>query len=155
MKAMKMTTTLQPACDSEYTVFLAKLKLVGLGLKSSEAYLDRQKFWKLADKGKQSTQRVSETYTVTEVGERYFEAEGRFDVTLGSGEATGLRLSCTFEVHMHATTITKAMAERFAESDLRFVLLPYARHFISDMTGEMAIPPLVLPLVTASHKDAV
>ena len=149
-------TSSQVASDSEYSEFLSGLKLIGLGLKSSAATLDRQKFWKLTQEQEKSRRRVSETYKVTGVGEKFFEAEVRYEVCLGEADAVGLRISCTFEVHMHARPpIDKAMVERFSNSDLRFILLPYARHFISDMTGEMQIPPVVLPLVAAARKTGV
>ena len=95
-------TSSRVASDSEYTEFLSGLKLIGLGLKSSEATLDRQKFWKLTQEKEKSRRRVSETYKVTEFGEKFFEAEGRYEVCLGEADAVGLRVSCTFEVHMHA-----------------------------------------------------
>jgi preprotein translocase subunit SecB len=120
-----------------------------MGLKSSSAIVQRDVLWQLS---KQKTAYdLSEQYKPTEIGDGYFEAEAQYGVTMAEGERLALKIECTFEVHMHAPApVQPEMAKRFAESDLRFVLLPYARYFITDMTSQMQIPPLVLPLATVA-----
>ncbi len=114
--------------------------------------LQRDVLWELSKNGQPGCN-FSEQYKPTEIGEGFFEAEGRFEITIADGERQALKIECTFEVHMHAQKpVIPEMAKRFSESDLRFVLLPYARFFVSNMTGQMQIPPIVLPLATAMGK---
>jgi preprotein translocase subunit SecB len=126
-----------------------------MGLKTSSAVLDREVLWQLSDKDKPRCN-FSEEYKHTTIGEDFFEAEGQYGVTIADGERLALKIECTFDVHMHVQAPVKPeMAKRFAESDLRFVLLPYARYFVTDMTSQMQIPPIVLPLATAMGKARV
>jgi hypothetical protein len=142
--------------DNEYAAFVAGLKLIGLGLKSSATTLDRRLLWELTGKESGTAGRLIESYKATEIGKGFFEAEGQYDFTVAKDDAIGLKLSCVFEVHMHSKTpVEGAMAERFTKTDLRFILLPYARHFVTDMTGQMQIPPVVLPLAAAAGKARI
>jgi hypothetical protein len=151
-------STLGQATDSPaaYVEFLSKLRLVGLGLKSSTTALDRKLFWQLAEDESKSLRRFTESYRPSEVGDDFFEIEGRYEVVIGTSEKEALRIECTFQVHMHSTArIDTPSVERFAKSDVRFVLLPYARLFVTDVTGQMQIPPVILPLATATGKARV
>ena len=123
-----------------------------MGLKSSSAALQREVLWQL-NKHEKPECKLSEQYKQTEIGEGYFEAEAQYKVTIAAGERLALKIECTFEIHVHAQSPVKPeMAKRFAESDLRFIILPYARHFVTDMTSQMQIPPIVLPLATVGGK---
>lgn len=154
MPARKISTT-SAADDTAYLKFLATVRLVGLGLKSSSTVLERELFWDLV-KDDSKAQSVTESYRPTEIGKDYFEAEGRYEVKIARGEQTALEIECIFEVHMHAAPpFESTMAERFTKTDLRFILLPYARHFVTDATGQMQIPPIVLPLATVAGKARV
>lgn len=139
--------------DSAYVKFLVSLHLVGLGLKSSTAEVNRQTLWEITAGERKPVRRMAESYRQTEIGKDYLEAEGRYEVTIAEGDRVGLKIECIFEVHMHAPSpVDPVMVERFAKQDLRFVLLPYARNFVSDMSGRMQIPPVILPLITAAGK---
>ncbi len=152
----KKITSTPVVGDRKYLDFVSSLELVGLGLKSSSATLDREKFWKLAKSERTPVRRLQEIYRPTQVGEDFFEVEGQYKVSIADGDVVGLKIDCAFELHMHCTSpVERAMVERFAKTDLRFILLPYARHFISDITGEMHIPPVVLPMATAAGKARV
>jgi hypothetical protein len=133
--------------------FVAGLHLIGMGLQKSSTELHRDKLWKiLKSESSQVKRQLVESYRLTEIQEGFFEAEGEYQLTVGEGDLLGLEIHCSFEVHMHTASseVDHAMAERFAKQDLRFVLLPYARQFVTDMTGQMQIPPIILPLATAT-----
>ncbi len=156
VKNPKKITSTPVLDDRRYLEFVSSLQLVGLGLKSSSATLDRENFWKLAKRADNPARRLVETYRATQVAEDFFEVEGQYKVTIADGDLIGLEIDCTFELHMHCSSpVEHAMVERFAKTDLRFILLPYARHFISDITGEMHIPPVVLPMATAAGRARV
>jgi hypothetical protein len=136
--------------DDGYIDFLTKLHLVGLGLKSSSIVLNRQTLYDIQEKGK-PVRTFTEEYSYIEIGKSYFDAEGNYAVSIADGEQMGVRLECTFEVHIHCPSpVDRQMVERFAKQDLRFMLLPYARSFVSDMSGRMQIRQILLPLATAA-----
>jgi hypothetical protein len=150
----KKTTTQQDSID--YLKFLSEVKLIGLGLKSSLTFLDRKIFFDLVDRERKPERRFSEEYKPTAVGEEFFEAEGSYEITVGDGDEVGLRIKCSFEVHMHGPApIDPKLAERFASSDLRFVLSPFARQFVANATAQMQIPPILIPLATAAGEARI
>ncbi len=153
-KIKKATASSRPTTnDKDYADFLSRLELIGLGLKSSSATLNREVFWKVARQSDAPTRQLVESYEPSAIGKNWFEVEGRYEVTVADGDAIALEIKCAFELHLHAPApINRALVRRFANDDLRFMLLPYARHFISDITGEMNIPPIVLPLAAAPRQ---
>lgn len=144
-----------PVADNDYLLFLSSLRLVGLGLKSSSTSINRTLFFELleAEQPNKPLRSLSEAYKATNVGKDFFDAEGLYSISIADGEKVALRIECAFSVHMHAPSPVDAeMAERFSKSDLRFVLLPFARQFVSSISSQMEIPPLVLPLAAAGGK---
>jgi hypothetical protein len=58
-----------------------------------------------------------------------------------------LRVKATFEGHFHgASPIQREHAERFVSSELRVVVWPYFRQFISDTTARMSVRPIFIPV---------
>jgi hypothetical protein len=144
--------------DKDYLKFLSSLRLIGLRLKSSSTSIDRKLFFELleAEKPDKPLRSLSEMYETTNVGKDCFDAEGRYHVTIADGTKVALKIECVFAVHMHAPPpVDSQMAQRFSKSDLRFVLLPFARQFVSGITSQMEIPPIVLPLAAAAGKARV
>lgn len=149
-RKLKTITSQTEAAD--YMEFLSTVQLVGLALKSSSASIDRNVFFDLLEE-KKPVRRLSEEYASTDVGKDHFDAEGRYKVTVADEAKTGLLIQFAFEVHLHAKGLVDPQkAERFAKSDLRFILLPYARQFVTSITGQMQIPPVVLPLATVAGR---
>jgi preprotein translocase subunit SecB len=155
MKAKQ--TVSSPAADNRaYLRFLSGLQLRSLGLKGSSTTLDRELFWDFAQKKDKTERRLTEAYEPTVIGRDSFGAEARYELTISEEDRVALKIECVFEVHMQASSsVEPSMAERFSKSDLRFIVLPYARHFVTDVTGQMQIPPIVLPLITAAGKARV
>jgi len=84
-----------------------------------------------------------------QMGLDFFDAEGRFELTVSSkeGDKPALAVECIFTAHIHAAEpVSKEFAKRFAESELWIVMLPYGRYFITDITTRMSIPPIMIPL---------
>jgi len=136
--------------DKTYEAFLRSLRLIGLALKSCSAAVDREAFFELSKDRKKSVRKFLDDYKLTAAGDEFFEAEGHFELTVSAPpkeSPTALRMNFVFEVHMHgAVPIWQEGAERFVKSELRLILVPYARQFITSMNGQMAIPPVVIPL---------
>lgn len=126
---------------------------MGLGLKDSSAKIERDALLDAVMKEKKPVRKFTQTYRVSELGPKYFESEGRFSLTLldpnSKEERSLLAIDCTFVVHMHFKPPAKSeFPERFSQSELRLVMIPYVRSFIADMTARMAIPPVTIPLTT-------
>lgn len=137
--------------DADYESFLQGLQLVDLHLASSSSVVDREAFFALYGRSKKMIRSFRDEYAITTVGPRYFEAEGRFTLSVSESadSEAALRLEFAFSVHMHGTPpIWEEGAERFVESELRLILVPYARQFVTQMTGQMSIPPIILPLAS-------
>jgi len=134
--------------DNDYGRFLASLRLFGLGLKNSSTMLDRNTYWELNSRKKGPSRKFHENYKVTRIEDDFFESEGSFELVVSESDLVGLRVACSFEVHIHATgnPIPRTMVERFTAAELRLILLPYARQFVSSITAQMQIPPVILPL---------
>ena len=151
----KLKKSTSQAADKDYLKFLASLRLIGLGLKSSSTIIDRKEFFELidAEQANKPVRSFSETYEPTDVGKDFFDAEGRYRVTIADGAKVALNIECVFAVHIHAPSpVDTNMATQFSESDLRFILLPYARQFVSNITSQMEIPPIVLPLAAGKPR---
>jgi hypothetical protein len=95
------------------------------------------------------------SYRVRSIGKGHFDAEGDYTMMVAGSEEEppALKIDCVFEVHMHVKPpFDKSHAERFAESELQLILVPYARQFISATTSQMSIPPVIAPLATMKVK---
>lgn len=145
---MKKRSSRPASRDNEYGQFLQSLTLIGLALKSCSASVDRTSYAKLREKGNRPARTIKEKYTLTDTGANFFEAEGQFDVVISGDKLTALHLECIFETHFHfEPPLKKECAQRFTDTELRLVLLPYARQFVSSVTAQMQIP-LLIPLAT-------
>lgn len=69
-------------------------------------------------------------------------------IVSGANNRTLLAVDLLFEAHLHIDVpMEKALAERFTQTDFRLIVLPYARYAISNVTAQMSIPPIVIPLL--------
>ncbi len=141
------------ALDADrYVNFAAGLELVGLGLKSASCQLDRIGYVRFRQNAKKLFRTLDGDAKITDLGERHFDAEVKFTLMLRPGPRAAadksLSVEYAFEAHFHIQpgTADRALVERFVQSELPIILLPYARQFISTITAQMAIPPIVIPL---------
>lgn len=136
-----------PEYDAAYDAFVQGLELVGLGLKSCRADLDRGSLFAL----EKPIKTFNHKYRVTEFSDKTFDAEGSFEVAMAESEekVPAAKIECVFEVHFHGESpVYKEHVERFVGSELRLVLVPLARQFFFSLSGQMGIPPVVVPLTT-------
>ncbi len=59
-----------------------------------------------------------------------------------------MQLATTFDLHFHAEGITKALVDTFSNAEFRFIVWPYFREYVSDVSSRMYIPPIIIPLST-------
>jgi preprotein translocase subunit SecB len=147
------TDKLRDALEVEvgYQRFLQSVTLVAVGLNNCSCRLDRLRYLsQFRMKSQESRRSFEQTPRVMEIGEKYFDAEVAFNVKWTSEEKgesnTLLSVEFVLEAHFHADTPEPVQAQKFAESQLLTILLPYARYFVSSVTSQMSIPPVLLPL---------
>ena len=153
-KTKKPTKSLSAADTDKYANFLDSLELIAIAAKSCSFHLDRSGYMQFRRATKRPVRVLGEQSQVSSIKEDHFDAEVRFSIGLaaeGAGEGEvekSLSLECTFEAHFHTgpNPADIVYAERFAESELRVVLRPFARQLIADMTTRMGIAPVFLPL---------
>jgi preprotein translocase subunit SecB len=124
--------------------------LIGLGLKSCSAQLDRSLFFEALEKEKTLKREYSAAHAVTDSSEHHFDAEGTYHVAIADSKGRmPLTVECTFELHMHSKLATEPrFLNRFSKSELPLIVVPFARQIILDLTGRMAVPPVIIPLST-------
>lgn len=137
----------------KYEEFIKSVRLINMGLMHINSALDRSVYGDLSPRSR--TVNMSAKYAATHVGKDFFDAIGIFAVKVDDGKKRKgddaeppLHIECAFEAHFHAKVTSKQFVEAFAEGELRLVLWPYFRQLVNDLTGRMAITPLVIPFST-------
>jgi preprotein translocase subunit SecB len=144
-----------PENKDDYARFLEGIDLVSVGLRACSVSLDRAGLFELYTDKKSPLRVFRHTYKVTDIGKNYFEASGSFFVSVKESQESEPKLSveCEFEAHLHGhEPIPKTLVERFVQSEFQLLLIPYGRQFVSTITAQMSIPPVVLPLSTRSSR---
>lgn len=137
--------------DAVYDKFIKGLTLAGIGLKSSMSRIDREEFFGvISQKGKKAFLVFTQEYNLANMDEGSFDSEGSFRLTVAKSEKAepALIIECVFQAHMHSKNPEPDLAERFSHSEMRFVMVPFARQFVAGVTAQMAIPPVIVPLTT-------
>ena len=150
----KKNIPLSKSADSKYELFLKSVKPVGLGLSRSVSQLDRDAYVRLMGERDRATRTISTAYKLTGAKANYFDAVGKFllTVTDDTRSKPALVINCTYESHFHCKApLERALAERFTTSELRLVLWPYFRELVFDFCGKMGIPPIMIPLSTSTE----
>jgi len=139
---------------STYARFLRELKLIGLGLSKCSVELNREGYADLRA-SKASTRKIAAEYKILEIGEDFFEAAGRFVLSISDGkQLRPLHIECQFDAHFHPPApLDEELIRRFVSSELKLIIWPYFRQFVSDITGKMAIQPITIPLSTVSEDN--
>jgi preprotein translocase subunit SecB len=109
------------------------------------------------DKRKKDRKRVIDgDYRLDGVAETYFDVSATVNVAVRDkkDESTALSIECTYEGHFHGVPpVQRDLAERFVKSQLRVVLWPYVRQFVSDTTARMSIGPVFLPFYLGTGQE--
>lgn len=78
----------------------------------------------------------------------HFDLQGEATVKLTGRRSDRLfELSATYELHFHGKPPLDAkLVRRFSGSGAHFLLWPYLREYVSDVSARMDIPPILLPV---------
>jgi preprotein translocase subunit SecB len=127
-----------------YTEFVRSLDLIIIALTSSSARIKRAEFFEA--KGHDLS--IAVKLEPKRLSRDYFDLEAQARLRLTSKRSDSLiNLSATYELHFHAKPpIDAKHVHRFADSDAHFILWPYLREYVSDVSARMYIPPIMLPV---------
>ena len=133
------------AVDSNYARFLESMVPFGIAVVESKFRLDRDKYFETESK------RLSAAWKCTpvEVGDEYFEADAELSVKLTAPKQKKplVEIMATFRMHIHAAKpINQEYVNRFTNSEVRILVWPYFREYVTGVCGRMHIPPIVLPV---------
>jgi hypothetical protein len=149
------------ANSERYYEFLQKVWPTEIALRTCAAKFDRPRYWARVRGKKPSDElrRLDTRYQLEDVGANYFDASGVLRLTIQDkkNRRTLVEIACAFEAHLHLRgnqPIRREHARRFAESELRVVLWPYFREFVTDISSKMSIPPLLIPVSLRVREDA-
>ena len=138
-----------PGKVQTYESFLGSVKLHALSLDEMSAKLNRDLYWKHLKRSENITRAIEATYKPVNLEGDRFDIEARLTLTIalrGSSDEI-LTINCIYSAHFHAVLGFGIEAvEQFAKSGAKIIVWPYFRHFVSDMTSRMHIPPITIPL---------
>ena len=135
--------------DGDYTQFLKAIEPFTIALVESRFRVNRDQYFN----ERSNKLSVAWRCVPVEVGDDYFEADAKLIVRLGSSAARKskpvMEIIAIFRMHIHAPKpINRVFVDRFADSEVRILIWPYFREYVSSVSGRMHIPPLVLPFGT-------
>lgn len=146
----KRSKNLEKPSKQTYEDFLRSVRLFAVGLRDCRSNLDRGDYYRIAQ-GRDGLTRINAEYKLTQRGKGHFDASGTCSVTIEDQKKKKevLSIACSLEAHYHAEFEHESdYPERFVNREMRLILWPYFREFISNLTARMAIRPVVLPLAT-------
>jgi preprotein translocase subunit SecB len=148
-----MTRTKRPAKQGtlDYVTFLQSLNVSWIALVESKLSVDRDRLLK----DESPNVAILWKGEATMVEKTHFEAKASFIVRVD--ESKGKKELAHFEgdflIHIHSShDIRKAHVERFTNSEVRLVIWPYVREYVSTTCNRMFIPPIFLPLTGGSEE---
>lgn len=133
--------------DADYAQFLKSIEPVGIVVIASQFRVDRDRCFQQ----KPAYLSVSWGCEPREVGGSYFEADAELTVKLSVQKASEAlaEIRVTFRMHIHtAKNPRKSCVDRFLGSEVRILVWPYFREYVTNVCGRMGIPLIVLPVGT-------
>ncbi len=147
----KKPTTAEP----DYQEFIRGLKLLNVGLNACSCKIDRDRYFNVISSKSGGTSNIAARYHLESARDDYFVSHADFKLSVvASGGQSALTLNCTFDAAFGVREkLHREFAERFTSSEIRLVIWPYFRQFVSDVTARMTIPPITVPLSIESAGD--
>jgi preprotein translocase subunit SecB len=136
---------------ADYTEFLKSLKLSVIALSDATVKGDRDKYLQapnhVISMGWKSRPVAS--------GQDHFDvlADLTVSVSKPKSQAHFLELAVTYQLHIHcAKKFPAEYLDRFCDSEVRLMVWPYFREYVTSTCGRMHIPPVFLPLATLGSR---
>jgi hypothetical protein len=135
--------------NRSYEEFLRSLDLAAFGLNSTSSRLDRGLYMRLRRSPEQGMRKIIARYELSRFNDEFFDVLSQFSLTVEDKKTKQMALiiECSFGSHFHGKNpLDEQFAKRFADREHRFVVWPFIRQLVFDLTGRMAIPPVTIPL---------
>lgn len=149
MKKKKPETNISISPTKSYEEYLKRLDLVVLALENTACKLDRTLYMKLRRHPERGVRSITAKSEIIAFEDDHFDISTEFLVTVTDKETAkvGLSAQCTFRSHYHGKRpLSRDFSDRFAHAEYRFVVWPYFRQFIFDITARMYLTPVTVPL---------
>ena len=130
---------------AEYAAFLASLQLFSVALVRSTSRVNRDEY--LKDEETDVNFKISSQSL--QIAKASFDVCSTLRLKISSSKSHKIQLWLTaaFELHFHGPSpLDPKFIKQFCESEIRLIVWPYFREYVSNMTGRMHIPPYILPL---------
>ena len=130
--------------EPSYADFIATLQLYSIGLAETNCSINRPEFWK-KEKANINYQLISKA---SDIGDEAFDAKSTLTlaVTGEKSKTQAVQITVAFDLHFHAKIARKEFVEKFCESEIRLIVWPYFREYVSNTIARMHIPPVILPI---------
>ncbi|MFZ0137842.1 MAG: hypothetical protein WAK89_12325 [Candidatus Sulfotelmatobacter sp.] len=141
-----MKTRKNRAKSPDYPSFLRSLDLFSISLTDSSFHGDRDEYFE------HSKHELSVEWN-TKVAAQWKESfDVRVDVKIGISAPTAkgdfFALTASYLLHVHAPApLDDEHVKRFADSEVRLIVWPYAREYATSVFGRMHVPPAILPVI--------
>lgn len=133
----------------DYQQFLRSLDLYMVALSDVNCKIDRDEYWRREkDDERNTTYRIETKSTAIEADSFEVRSTLTLEIKGEKSKSAAVRIVASFDLFLDSKTTSKEFIDRFCESDVILIVMPYFREFVTDMTAKMHIPPLVLPLST-------
>jgi len=133
-----------------YLGFLKTVHLSRLGMDGANFRIDRAELLAGFPESGGAKVDIAGRQEVLNLGGGSFDVLGHFRMSAkGHSDSEFVEITCTLSARFTLDSEAEPeFVERFARNEARLVFWPYLRHFISDCTYRMAIPPFQLPLTS-------
>ena len=144
---MPTITERRSQAAADYKAFISSLQLYTIGLAESSCEINRDGYWEDGEEQSISYKLISKPLK-SDHEKGHFDVRSRLEVAISRGKSKPpvLRVSAAFDLHFHANSLTKDFVEKFCESEIRLIVWPYFREYVTNITARMHIPPVILPL---------
>jgi preprotein translocase subunit SecB len=146
----RKSKTSKPLAD--YREFLTSLNLSLIALTEANVKGDRDKY----------LNEPNHDISMAWKGKAIASGRGHFDVLADlmvtvskpKSKACFLELTVTYKLHIHcAKEFPPEYLRRFCDSEVRLMVWPYFREYVTSTCGRMHIPPVFLPLATLGNRE--
>jgi len=128
-----------------YTSFLRSLDLFSISLVDSSFHGDREQYF-------ENPKHELDVDWRTEVagqGEESFDVRANVKIRISAPTTKKdfFTLTASYVLHVHAPApLDPKYVQRFTDSEVRLIVWPYVREYVTSMFGRMHVPPAILPV---------
>jgi hypothetical protein len=139
--------------STDYKTFLRDLNLFNICVVRSSSEIHQRRYFGLLSRKRDALKTLQLTCELSDVGDGFFDTTSTFHLAVGGSNVgkSALTIECVFLGHFHVRgQIRRELAQRFTDSELELIVMPYFRQFVFDTTARMSIPPITVPLYTGA-----